>query len=104
MKELKAVFVFLLLVCHTYHVAAQDGGDHPSSLPPSTSGGSWNDSLKAYELKLKDLGDSVVDGVTQTRRILALKKFIPTLVKALKFPGSFYYPFDSLTFFESPGA
>ncbi|RYD81568.1 MAG: hypothetical protein EOP53_06035 [Sphingobacteriales bacterium] len=56
------------------------------------------DSLRAYELKLKALGDSMIDGKFQAARINAVVKFIPLLVKTLRYKGSFDYPFDSLPY------
>ncbi len=56
------------------------------------------DSLRKYERTLKQIGDSMVDGTSQARRVHSLKKYIPTLVNALKIPGSFNYPFDSLSY------
>ncbi len=56
------------------------------------------DSLKAREIRLRDIGDSMTMGITQTRRIYSLKKYIPLLVKTLEIPGAYDYPFDSLKF------
>lgn len=56
------------------------------------------DSLKQVEKELHAIGDSMVDGKRQARRVSSLKKFIPQLIKALKIPGSFDYPFDSLRY------
>jgi hypothetical protein len=58
------------------------------------------DSLKKYELELQTLGDSMIDGAKQGERIKALVKYVPLLVKTLKFEGSFDYPFDSLKFMK----
>ena len=56
------------------------------------------DSLRVYEEKLEQIGDSMVDGKSQARRIHSLKKYIPMLVKTLRIPGSFDYNFDSLRY------
>ncbi len=56
------------------------------------------DSLKVFEQKLKNIGDSMIDGSTQALRVKSLKKFIPNFVEALKIPGSFDYPFDSIRY------
>ncbi len=58
------------------------------------------DSLKAYEMQLKLLSDSILDGTSPRIRAEAHKKYIPLLKKALKVHGSFDYPFDSLTFMK----
>lgn len=58
------------------------------------------DSLQAYEKKLKAIGDSMVDAKFQYTRIKALTQYIPTLVQALKFRGSYDYPFADLTFMQ----
>ena len=42
----------------------------------------------------------VVNGADETDRKAATYKFIPTLVRALKQPGSFNYPFDSVKSFR----
>ena len=56
------------------------------------------DSLALIEQKLHAIGDSMVDGKRQVTRVRSLKKYIPTLIEALKVPGSFDYPFDSLRY------
>ena len=56
------------------------------------------DSLKVYEQKLQQIGDSMVDADRQAMRVHSLKQYIPTLVETLKIPGSFEYPFDSLRY------
>lgn len=58
------------------------------------------DSLKKYELALKEIADSMIDGQRQYTRIKATVRFIPTLVKALKIKGSIDYSFDSLKFMK----
>jgi hypothetical protein len=58
------------------------------------------DSLKAYELRLQALSDSILDGSKPKVRSDAHRKFIPLLKKALKVRGSFNYPFDSLKFMK----
>ncbi|MDQ3073004.1 MAG: hypothetical protein M3Q97_07070 [Bacteroidota bacterium] len=58
------------------------------------------DSLRKYEMELRTIGDSMIDGSSQLERAMSIKKFIPTLVKTLQFPGSIDYPFDSLTFMK----
>ncbi len=50
--------------------------------------------LLAYEDSLMVLGDSLVGARRYEDREAACVAFIPTLVKALKTPGSFDYPFD----------
>lgn len=58
------------------------------------------DSLKKYELALKAVSDSMIDGQRQYTRIRATLKFIPLMVKALKIKGSIDYPFDTLKFMK----
>jgi hypothetical protein len=60
----------------------------------------YMDSLVKYEKKLKALGDSIVDGKNQFVRLDAVTDFIPMFVKALKFPGSYEYPFSDLVFMK----
>ena len=92
MKFLKSsCFVFLLLVLPHFSIGQKEQAPPP---PPNPN----LDSLKARELRLRDIGDSMTQGITQTRRIYSLKKYIPLLVKTLEIPGAYDYPFDSLKF------
>jgi len=59
------------------------------------SDNNW-DKIRLAEDSLFLLGDSIVNGRDEYTRQLACYAFIPALVKALKVPGSFFYPFDSL--------
>lgn len=52
--------------------------------------------LSAREDSLKSLSDSIVNGANPAIRLRADSQFVRTLVRALKVPYSFYYPFDSL--------
>jgi hypothetical protein len=56
--------------------------------------------LELYQDTLKKLGRMVVNGADETDRKAATYKFIPTLVRALKLPGSFDFPFDSVKSFR----
>lgn len=61
--------------------------------------------IRAYEDTLVTLGDSLVRGSTYEVREAACVAFIPTLVKALKTPRSFDYPFErvhTLSIVEAP--
>ncbi|MBC8343894.1 MAG: trypsin-like peptidase domain-containing protein [Bacteroidetes bacterium] len=60
--------------------------------------GTGYDSLLVMEKSIYALGDTIVDGWNEFSRLDALTDFIPQFVKSLKIPGSFHYPFDSLTF------
>jgi hypothetical protein len=53
-----------------------------------------------FELKLKQISDSMLDGSSPKIRVDALKTFVPLLRAAIKVPGSFAYPFDSLKFLK----
>jgi hypothetical protein len=61
-------------------------------LTPQQSG-----ELKRYEDSLKAMADSMMDSRDEMVRQGACYGFIKMLVRALKTPNSFYYPFDSLT-------
>jgi hypothetical protein len=52
--------------------------------------------LKVYEDSLHKLNDTILDGYNQYIREKACYAFIKILVRALKMPDSFTYPFDSL--------
>jgi hypothetical protein len=52
--------------------------------------------LRLYQDTLQKLGKMVVNGADETDRKAATYRFIPTLVRALKLPGSFEFPFDSV--------
>lgn len=56
------------------------------------------DSLQRQEQRLEQIGDSMIDGQRQATRVKSLKQYIPKLIKALKIPGSFRYPFDSVRY------
>ena len=53
-------------------------------------------SFSDYELKLKELSDSIMMSRQEANRFAAYEAFYPLLSKVVKFPGSFNYPFDSL--------
>lgn len=91
MKYLKYCFVLLIVFVLPHLVQGQKQDTIQKPNPDL-------DSLKARELRLRDIGDSMTSGITQTRRIYCLKKFIPLLVKTLEIPGAYDYPFDSLKF------
>ncbi|WP_142604096.1 hypothetical protein [Solitalea koreensis] len=55
-----------------------------------------NKKFKVYEDSLKTFGFQTVNGENELVRRNATYSFIKTLVRALKLPGSFNYPFDSL--------
>jgi hypothetical protein len=59
---------------------------------------SYFDSISNYEKVMKALGDSIIDGSNEWVRMDALTDFIPIFKHTLKFPGSYNYPFDSLSF------
>lgn len=54
--------------------------------------------LQKQEQQLQRIGDSMVDGQRQATRVKSLKQYIPALIEALKIPGSFDYPFDSVRY------
>lgn len=91
MKHSKFSILYLLIL---FFPLVSTGQNKQDSIPPDPN----LDSLKAHEIRLRDLGDSMTLGITQTRRIYNLKKYIPLLVKTLEIPGAYEYPFDSLKF------
>ncbi len=52
--------------------------------------------LNLYQDSLRYLGNKFINDSTETLRLSANAEFIKTLVKALKVPTSYNYPFDSL--------
>ncbi len=78
----------------------QQGGHLKNTTQPQSKGqpgyASSNRQIKVYEDSLKKLGKQIVNGKDETDRKSATYKFIPLLVRALKLPGSFDYPFDSV--------
>ena len=52
--------------------------------------------LKKKEDSLKKLSLQIIQGINAADRFTADSQFTRMLVRALKTPGSFYYPFDSL--------
>ncbi len=59
--------------------------------------GKYFDTLVNREMRLKAIQDSMIDGWNMFVRLDALTYFIPLLKSTLEIPGSYYYPFDSLT-------
>ncbi len=54
------------------------------------------DSLKFYERRLIGLSESIITAKEQAQRFTSTYTFARTLIKALKLPNSFDYPFDSV--------
>lgn len=52
--------------------------------------------LQEKEDTLKQIGYTMLNDTSAGKRIDALHKLIPVMVRALKVPESFFYPFDSL--------
>ncbi len=53
-------------------------------------------SLEAYEQEIQAYADTMMIGMSEFQRLNACYKLIPKLVKALKEPNSFEYPFDKV--------
>jgi hypothetical protein len=68
---------------------------NPEMLTPAN-----REMIHSYELQLKSIGDSMLDGHRPKVRTESYRAFVPLLKKALRVPGSFYYPFDSLKFMK----
>ncbi|MBI1182671.1 hypothetical protein GC194_00260 [bacterium] len=64
----------------------------------STESVFWNDSLRSYEHRLVQIGDSMVNSTSQFVRQESAKQFIQVFRQALKIPESYHYGFDSLVF------
>jgi hypothetical protein len=60
--------------------------------------GDYYDSLKIAENQLRPIGDSIQNSWNQWGRLGGIMDFIPAFVQVLKYPKSFYYPFDSFDF------
>ena len=54
------------------------------------------DNFGKREDSLKGFAYNIVNGETATQRFVSDSQFIRMLVRTLKQPNSFYYPFDSL--------
>jgi len=52
--------------------------------------------LQKKEDTLKSLGSNIIQAIQPGQRFRAINQFIPLLMRTLKEPFSFYYPFDSL--------
>ncbi len=61
-----------------------------------TSGQNMQNPMQGYEDSLKYWGHKFINDEDELERINANHTFIKTLVKALKTPNSFQYPFDSV--------
>ena len=80
--------LLLLLICLIAIGARSSAQSH---LRPAAA-----EALQQREDSLKKFADSIVNAETAEARFRADSQFIRSLVKALKVPYSFYYPFDSL--------
>ena len=89
----KIGLVIIAIIAFSASCFAQQGNEK-TALQASP----YLDSLRKYEMVLKAFSDTILDSKQQINRIIATVNFIPTFVHALKFPGSFDYPFDSLRF------
>jgi hypothetical protein len=87
MDKLLFSILFLLTI---FSVSAQPDKATQSNLP------SGFETIKTYEDTLGLLSFLIVNDSLEENRLLAVKKFIPTLVKALKQENSFQYPFERL--------
>jgi hypothetical protein len=54
------------------------------------------DSLKNFEVQMQGQAELIIDGADEITRKTSCYSLIRTLKYALKVPGSYYYPFDSL--------
>jgi hypothetical protein len=79
---------FVLLICLIAAGSRLSAQSHLSSAA-ETIFQQREDSIKGY-------ADSIVNAVTPEARFRADSQFIRSLVKVLKLPYSYYYPFDSL--------
>jgi hypothetical protein len=78
------MLLFMVTLGLSRNIAAQ-------SLPKATA-----QELTKKEDSLKKFSDSIVNAVEATTRFRADSQFVRSLVRSLKLPYSFYYPFDSL--------
>lgn len=85
MKRIVIFFALCMLFGNTLSKAANPGIDSTFEV------------IKTYEDTLGYLSYLIVNDSIEEDRFIAVKKFIPTLVKALKIKNSFDYPFDRLT-------
>lgn len=77
---------FLLIILPIGSVKAQNASitqEHSKQLD------AWQDSILVHS-------DSLINALSENDRTSASYKMIKTLVKALKVPGSYYYPFEQL--------
>ena len=76
-------YIFILIVCTHKLSVAQLSNDSKIL-------------LNEKQDTLIRIGNTMLNDTNSMRRIDALHRFIPTLTRALRIEGSFYYPFDSL--------
>ncbi|MEX2589153.1 MAG: hypothetical protein WD334_03050 [Chitinophagales bacterium] len=81
MKQLAFVILFILVFTGLF---AQEGDIQ------------HDPQLKVREDSLAVIAKQIIEGETEYDRAKACFEFIPKLVKALKIPGSFHYPFEKL--------
>ncbi len=85
MKALKPLILIFLLCCAVTKLSAQ----HSFNLTNVSR-------LKIYQDSLLQMGVAADQATNDQEKLAANAQFIKTLVTALKTPGSFSYPFDSL--------
>lgn len=81
-------FVFLSIVTLLSGVAFPAGAQHVTPAQEKV--------LEQHEDSLKGYAYDIVNAETATKRFVADSSFIRSLVRSLREPNSFYYPFDSL--------
>jgi hypothetical protein len=86
MKKVVSLLILLLCVLTSISTSAQKGKSKESVPVVPVISPQDMDSLKKYELALKEIADSMIDGQRQFTRIKATVKFIPMMVKAFCIP------------------
>ncbi|HLZ89529.1 MAG TPA: hypothetical protein VKQ52_19885 [Puia sp.] len=86
--------VFLLTVCCLTGLSLPAGAQHLSA-PQHLSGEALQEFAKRED-SLQKFSYNIVNAEQATDRFRADSQFVRSLVRTLKMPNSFYYPFDSL--------
>lgn len=94
-KFFAPIAFFVFAVCTTQPLAAQIENSE-NVVEENSTPLSPEDSLRFYERRLVVLSESIITARSQQERSVSTYYFARTLIAALKQPGSFNYPFDTV--------
>lgn len=91
MKRLPALFIYIFLLISKNQSFGQQNKDAFSRLDSASL-----DSLNDLEIRLEGLGQSMITSRDEKERLTSAYHFVKTMIRALKVPNSYFYPFDTI--------